>query len=242
MRTIVAAVFVSGLAACGSGASDVAVATGSEGPPSNIVPPGNYRVFAANDLGMHCMDREFSMFSILPPFNVLRRAGASSAARRARRACSTRANVDVTYERVADATRLDQLAQHRQDRLLGARAGAVRRDAAAGQGLTGLYMPRRRAPPGPQALTWTPTASRSSAPFGIPITPIDDAGTHEPVPAAPRRAPANAATGAELATLDIVVPVARRPTAATATRPARSPRREPGVTWSTDADSSCRPS
>ena len=28
-------------------------------------------VLAANDLGMHCMDREFSIFSILPPFNVV---------------------------------------------------------------------------------------------------------------------------------------------------------------------------
>ena len=31
-----------------------------------------YRLLATNDLGMHCMDREFSIFSILPPFNVLR--------------------------------------------------------------------------------------------------------------------------------------------------------------------------
>ena len=30
-----------------------------------------YRVLAVNDLGMHCIDREFSIYSILPPFNVL---------------------------------------------------------------------------------------------------------------------------------------------------------------------------
>ena len=28
-------------------------------------------MLAFNDLGMHCMDREFSVFSILPPFNVV---------------------------------------------------------------------------------------------------------------------------------------------------------------------------
>jgi hypothetical protein len=28
-------------------------------------------VFAFNDLGMHCLDKDFSVFSILPPFNVL---------------------------------------------------------------------------------------------------------------------------------------------------------------------------
>ena len=28
-------------------------------------------VFAFNDLGMHCMDKDYSVFSVLPPFNVL---------------------------------------------------------------------------------------------------------------------------------------------------------------------------
>ena len=28
-------------------------------------------VVGANDLGMHCMDREFSIFCMLPPFNVV---------------------------------------------------------------------------------------------------------------------------------------------------------------------------
>ncbi len=30
-----------------------------------------YRLLGANDLGMHCMDKEYSVFSILPPFNVV---------------------------------------------------------------------------------------------------------------------------------------------------------------------------
>ncbi|WP_419628012.1 hypothetical protein [Thiolapillus sp.] len=30
-----------------------------------------YRVFAANDLGMHCADLDYQIFSILPPFNVI---------------------------------------------------------------------------------------------------------------------------------------------------------------------------
>ena len=30
----------------------------------------SYAVFAANDLGMHCSDQDFQIFSILPPFNV----------------------------------------------------------------------------------------------------------------------------------------------------------------------------
>jgi hypothetical protein len=31
----------------------------------------NYQVFAFNDLGMHCYDGDFSVFSLLPPFNVI---------------------------------------------------------------------------------------------------------------------------------------------------------------------------
>jgi hypothetical protein len=32
---------------------------------------GNFQIFAFNDLGMHCYDPDFSVFSILPVFNVL---------------------------------------------------------------------------------------------------------------------------------------------------------------------------
>ncbi len=42
-------------------------------PPDCGVPPGGdlYRVLAANDLGMHCADKDYQIFSILPPFNVV---------------------------------------------------------------------------------------------------------------------------------------------------------------------------
>ncbi len=46
-------------------------------PPPPIDPPpptssnGAVRVLAANDLGMHCADKDFQVFSILPPFNVV---------------------------------------------------------------------------------------------------------------------------------------------------------------------------
>ena len=33
--------------------------------------PWVYKVVAANDLGMHCVDADFSVFSILPPYNVV---------------------------------------------------------------------------------------------------------------------------------------------------------------------------
>jgi len=46
---------------------------GDDGGGTNPPPATNAEstVLAFNDLGMHCMDREFSVFSILPPFNVV---------------------------------------------------------------------------------------------------------------------------------------------------------------------------
>jgi len=43
---------------------------GAEPPPSPIV-NGNFTILAANDLGMHCADLDYRVFSILPPFNVV---------------------------------------------------------------------------------------------------------------------------------------------------------------------------
>jgi len=39
--------------------------------PPDSYGASNYQVFAFNDLGMHCYDAEYSVFTILPPFNVL---------------------------------------------------------------------------------------------------------------------------------------------------------------------------
>jgi len=39
--------------------------------PQNKAKKSKYQVFAWNDLGMHCYDKDFSVFSLLPPFNVV---------------------------------------------------------------------------------------------------------------------------------------------------------------------------
>ncbi len=42
---------------------------GGGNPPPNMT--GNFTILAANDLGMHCADQDFRIFSILPPYNVV---------------------------------------------------------------------------------------------------------------------------------------------------------------------------
>ncbi len=44
---------------------------GGGGGGGGLQPGANYVVLANNDLGMHCADQDYRIFSILPPFNVL---------------------------------------------------------------------------------------------------------------------------------------------------------------------------
>ena len=45
--------------------------TGGDGGGGNTGGSGAYTVLAANDLGMHCADQDYRIFSILPPYNVI---------------------------------------------------------------------------------------------------------------------------------------------------------------------------
>ncbi len=71
----VATMFV--LAGCGGGSSGGAGDAGSDGGDSGgsggggTVQTPAYKILATNDLGMHCVDADFSVFSILPPYNVV---------------------------------------------------------------------------------------------------------------------------------------------------------------------------
>jgi len=66
-------------------------------PPPPTAAPGPWKVFASNDLGMHCSDQDFQILSILPPFNVVHAQvllpGTSSTKPR----LLTGAEADVTY-------------------------------------------------------------------------------------------------------------------------------------------------
>lgn len=45
--------------------------TGGGGATTPVAAAGNYTILAANDLGMHCADTDYRIFSILPPYNVI---------------------------------------------------------------------------------------------------------------------------------------------------------------------------
>ncbi|MGY6512284.1 hypothetical protein ACXIUH_25425, partial [Vibrio parahaemolyticus] len=57
----------------------------------------SFRVLAWNNLGMHCMDDDFSVFSLLPPYNTL-----GAQVTRDGVLVTDPGSVAVTYQAVAD--------------------------------------------------------------------------------------------------------------------------------------------
>lgn len=223
------------LVACGGGGGG----GGGEGDGVVVTPPtpggltGDARVLAVNDLGMHCMDREFSVFSILPPFNVIQAQVVLRGSNGPRVLAPS--EVDLTYEAVADATgSIDSTSLHGKtdfwdhaDLLFGV-------TLPAGQGLTGLWMPADAPTPGPQAFDVDPATGWFHA-FGIPATPVDDAGRTNPYPMF-RIAARDATTGKLLAATDIVVPVAEETDCRNCHLTGKIAASAAGTTWSEDAD------
>jgi len=188
--------------ACGSGSGGNDDADGNPPPPAVAIA----NVIAANDLGMHCMDREFSVFSILPPFNVVN----SQVVKRdidGRPYLADDAEVEVFYNAESDAGgsinsySIDKTTfwQYAED-LFGANLGN-------GEGLTGLYMPGDDPlSRGAQPMAYHPQKEWFSA-EGIPITPTDDDGVANTY-SLMRIIARDANNGETLGQLDVVLPVA----------------------------------
>ncbi|HQR68439.1 MAG TPA: Ig-like domain-containing protein, partial [Thermoanaerobaculia bacterium] len=166
--------------------------------PLGAAPGTGWTVVGWNNLGMHCMDAGFGVFSILPPYNTIQAQVMDPAGRLAK----SDAGLTVTYEAVADPTGSINTTSagktdfwdHVKD-LFGA---AVPVDA----GLKGKNMPgagNRAQPMGfDAALNWFIAE-------GIPITPYDDAGRKNTYPM--MRIKVRDASGSLLASTDVVLPV-----------------------------------
>lgn len=207
------------LTACGGGSGtndvndnssqDTGDDTGQPPAPGTTPETGGTVVLAANDLGMHCMDREFSVFAILPPFNVIHAQVLNRNASGAPELLDD-SRIDVRYGGISDAggsintySAAGPLVKtdfwNWAEQLFGTRL-------TSGEGLTGLYMPGddplNR---GPQPMAYDPVEQWFTA-EGIPITPVDDSG--QPNPFGLMRISAFDTVGQQVGHLDVVVPVA----------------------------------
>jgi len=214
--------------ACGSGGSSSSSSSGGGTPIT-----GDFKVFAANDLGMHCIDQDFSTFGMLPPFNVVNaqvverttggrprllddtRAGASYAAKADPAGSVNSTSVGKTdfWDHVAD--------------LFGVAL-------APGVGLTGLAMPADAATPGPQPMAWD-AGKRWFRAVGIPITPRDDAQASNRYPLLEIRA-ADPNTGERLASLDVVVPVSEETECGSCHASGEVAAQDASIPWSQEPD------
>ena len=191
---------------CGCAASESCSAWASPRRPARRA--AGWTLVGWNDLGMHCMDDDYSVFSILPPYNIDPRAahrpdGRPRARRRGHHASPTRPSPIRPARSTPTSSgktnfwelrrRISSASRSRPTR--GSPASTCRAQANA-----------------PQAMRFDADRAWWSA-EGIPITPIDDAGQQQPLPAdAPRGARRGRAT--LLATTDVVLPVSTRWTAA----------------------------
>ncbi len=220
------------LAACNSGGGGDAGSSQSTQP--SALAPGNATVLAFNDLGMHCIDREFSIFSILPPFNVVD-AQVLSRDRGGNPVVMDDTEVELRYDSVADpAGAINTYSSGKTDfwdyaaQLFGV-------DLQPEEGLTGLYMPADNpVTPGAQTMEYNDSHEWFSA-EGLPITPLDDTFKTNPYPLM-RIAAYDKTSGDRLGYLDVVVPVASETDCQNCHVTGRMAADDAAIAWSNDAD------
>jgi hypothetical protein len=152
-----------------------------------------------NDLGMHCMDSDYDVFSILPPYNTIHAQLVNPSGD----LVTSGAGLAVTYEAVADPSGSINTTSAGKtgfwDHVAELFPGA---SPPVDTGLTGSQMPGAGNTPRP--MQWEGGSDWFTA-EGIPLTPTDDTGHSNPYPL--MRLVARDSVGTVLATTDIVLPV-----------------------------------
>jgi|GEM_PF-773876 len=194
--------------------------------------PSEYKVLGWNNLGMHCLDADFSVFSTLPPYNTIHSQVIDSTGH----LLDPPGGITVTYEAIADP----------DGSINTTSAGKTNfwdfEDAFFGISLpvnVGLPVPGPNsfAMPGagniPQAMEFETSLGWFAA-YGIPIIPIDDSGLRNPYPL--MRLTVMSGTTA-LGSSDIVLPVSDEMDCRACHASGSGPAAEPGAGWVFDSNS-----
>jgi hypothetical protein len=179
--------------------SVVAVGSVLLGPVSFVRAPGNgWKVVAWNDLGMHCMDSDYGVFSILPPYNNVHAQVIDANSKLVK----SSSGVSVTYEATADPLGSTNTTSAGKTNFWTWSNVLYGGSSTPDVGLAGNSMPG--AANTPQPMTFDTTVPEFAA-YGIPITPYDDARHKRPYPML--NVVARDGTGRFLANATPVVPV-----------------------------------
>jgi hypothetical protein len=168
------------------------------------------QILGWNNLGMHCMDSDYSVFSVLPPYNTIEAQLIVNGA-----LVTNGAGYTVTYQAVADPSgsiNTTSIGKGNYAAYVQALFGA---NLTADQGLAGWNMPGASNTPQAMLFEATNVPSPVAHPTvqtgvnwwraeGIPLSPYDDTHTKNPYPMM-RLIARNGAT--PIATNDIVLPV-----------------------------------
>jgi hypothetical protein len=222
------------MSACSSnGGSSANNSGGNSGGGTTLDPTAGYVVLAANDLGMHNIDREFSVFAISPPFNSVN-AQVIGFTTSGTPALLDSSDAMVHYNAIPDATgSINSYSVGKTDFWTYAN-NLFQTSLSDGEGLTGRYMPQDAPTAGAQPLDYSTTYGWFTA-DGIPETPTDDYQATNSFPL--MTISATSASGSSvLGYLDVVVPVAAEAGCRNCHVTGGVGASRSGIIWSNDPD------
>lgn len=156
------------LAGCGGSGSSSSPAQTTDEPTAGETPTGDYRLIAWNDLGMHCMDADYSVFAILPPYNNLH----AHLIKKGSTPEKVTSGVTLTFEGVAASSGAINTTSAEKTNFWDYVAALFGSSPEPETGLAGNAMPVTA----PQPMSYNETEGWFEA-LGIPITPVADDGT-----------------------------------------------------------------
>jgi PKD repeat protein len=185
-----------------------------------------WTVVAWNNLGMHCMDADFSVFAILPPYNTIQAQVMDASGH----LVTSASGITLTYQGVADPSGSINTTSSGKTNFWSFVLPLFGVSLPVNVGLLNHNMPAGN---GPQPMVFDPALNWFIA-EGIPITPYDDAGKKNYYPL--MKVTASDGTGAALASTNIVLPVSDEMDCRACHASGSGAAARPAAGWVFDAD------
>jgi hypothetical protein len=183
---------------------------------------GQWTITGWNNLGMHCMDDDYSVFSILPPFNTINVQLMDAQGH----LVTNPTGLTLTYEAVADPLGSINSTSAGKTNFWAYAPALFGANLLPDQGLAGKNMPGPANVP--QPMDWDANFRWFNA-TGIPITPLDDRQSTNTYPL--MKLSAKNAAGATLATVNVVLPVSSEVDCRGCHAPGSNPKAMPAAGW-----------
>jgi hypothetical protein len=197
-------------------------------PASPALPAAlDWTVVGWNDLGMHCMDSDYEIFSILPPYNNIHAQVFDASGH----LITNPNNVTLTFKAVADAYGSINVTSAGKTNFWEHSLELFGAAPPVDQGLAGYSMPGLGNTP--QVMDFDAGNQWFSA-EGVPITPTEDLGHSNAYPM--MRLEARDANGMLRATTDIVLPVSEEMDCRACHASGAGPEAKPAGGWVGDLD------